>query len=613
MSPFTKIDRPKAALRRRGETASGAPAAGTLQAALLHAATSNRRLDGLLEDLHRLLAVHGNVRSSIYFARTSSEQLQRVWQSANTKAAFAHEAANLALEAAASGKRQWRQADDDCLLVVPVLLRNQPPEALALQLYVKQGHANDTDFLAQAVATHVTLWNLLASEPQLKSLAARSRAVVGIIERVQAEDEFDAAAQLLVNQLQQALSCETVALGVRHPNESRCKLAAISGVAKIDVHSEMARDIDTALDECLAHKERLLWPPTSLEDPQAVSLKRVAHQTSAACVVGIPLAANGQEPSAVLVLSGDDGFRQSPAALEFLSAASTVLGGTVNLLARAHGTRWQRQARRLSKIGMRPLLAAMTILAGTLLIPLPYRVACDANLEPVSRRFLAAPFAGTLEKTLVEPGDLVEQGQTLARMDGREIRLERAAVLARYEQAEKQLDTALAKGEGTDAKLARLEMQKLSAELKLLDRREEHLEIRSPLSGVVVSGDLRRVEGAPLTVGQSLFEIAPTGEMIVELAIPESEIAYVRPAQEVTVKVSSYPGKAWFATIESIHPRAEIINGKNVFIAELRLSNENELLRPGMSGRAKISTDPHLLGWNLFHRAWESVAAKTGW
>ena len=86
----------------------------------------------------------------------------------------------------------------------------------------------------------------------------------------------------------------------------------------------------------------------------------------------------------------------------------------------------------------------------------------------------------------------------------------------------------MAKGEGAEAKLAKLEAQALRLEIDQLDRRVENLDIKSPIDGVVVSGDLKRVEGAPLTVGQSLYEIGPINNMLVEIAIPEREIAHVK-------------------------------------------------------------------------------------
>jgi len=39
-------------------------------------------------------------------------------------------------------------------------------------------------------------------------------------------------------------------------------------------------------------------------------------------------------------------------------------------------------------------------------------------------------------------------------------------------------------------------------------------------------------------------------------------------------------------------------------IAEVRLDDGEEVLRPGMKGSATITTSSHALLWILFHKAW---------
>ena len=58
-----------------------------------------------------------------------------------------------------------------------------------------------------------------------------------------------------------------------------------------------------------------------------------------------------------------------------------------------------------------------------------------------------------------------------------------------------------------EAQQANLEMKRLDMKRQLLAERQQHLQIRSPISGTVVSGDIEKSEGAPLAIGQNLFEI----------------------------------------------------------------------------------------------------------
>ena len=74
----------------------------------------------------------------------------------------------------------------------------------------------------------------------------------------------------------------------------------------------------------------------------------------------------------------------------------------------------------------RALLLALVAMAAAAFVPIPYKIDCVCTLEPVVRRFVAAPHAGVLEKSIVEPGDRVRRNDVLGRMDGREIQWELA-------------------------------------------------------------------------------------------------------------------------------------------------------------------------------------------
>src|SRR5581483_4853647 len=105
---------------------------------------------------------------------------------------------------------------------------------------------------------------------------------------------------------------------------------------------------------------------------------------------------------------------------------------------------WARLVQQAGLWGWRRLATAAAIASLVLAVPLEYRISCSFTLEPVSRRFVAAPFEGIFEKSLVKPGDMVQRGQLLARMDGREVRWELAGLDADRSRADKSRDSNLA-------------------------------------------------------------------------------------------------------------------------------------------------------------------------
>ena len=246
-------------------------------------------------------------------------------------------------------------------------------------------------------------------------------------------------------------------------------------------------------------------------------------------------------------------------------------------------------------------------------MPVPHRVQCDCQLEPVTRRFVAAPFAGPLKETFVEPGDLVQQGQLLARMDGREIRWELAGVQADLYRAAKQRAGHVASHEAGEAEVARHEVDRLQFREQLLKSRDQDLEIRSPVDGMVVSGDLKDAEGMPLKVGEVLFEVAPLEAMVVELAVPEDDVTFVHSGMPVAITLDAFPMRRYEAQVGRVHPRAELRDGENVFVAEVPLENERRELLPGMRGHGRIAVGNARLGWILFRRPMAAALEWLGW
>jgi multidrug efflux pump subunit AcrA (membrane-fusion protein) len=145
-----------------------------------------------------------------------------------------------------------------------------------------------------------------------------------------------------------------------------------------------------------------------------------------------------------------------------------------------------------------------------------------------------------------------------------------------------------------------------------LEHRITNLAIRSPVAGYVIGGDLKRTEGAPLTVGQVLYEIAPLDQMIVEVAIADDDIALVEVGQPVSIRFDAYAGDEFAGRLLRIHPRSETRDSRNVFIGEVMLDEAAGALRPGMKGKARIAIGGKSLAGGLCQRGWHTIAMLLG-
>ena len=246
-------------------------------------------------------------------------------------------------------------------------------------------------------------------------------------------------------------------------------------------------------------------------------------------------------------------------------------------------------------------------------LPITYRVRCNCVTEPVSRRFAVAPFDGQISVGHAEAGDLVTAGQVLAQMDGQTIRMELSGVIAERQQALRTREMKLFERNVPEAILSELEHKRLVSQEEILMYKKDHLQIKSPIDGVVLSGSLERAEAASIETGQVLFEVGPVKPMRVEMAIPSNEIAQVKAGFPVKVWIDGQEDEPIEGEILKIHPRSETRDAKNVFIAEIEFPNEDERLRPGMKGSVRVDCEERSLGWSLFHKPMNYVRSRLTW
>ncbi|MFT7220187.1 MAG: hypothetical protein ACI8Z1_001804 [Candidatus Azotimanducaceae bacterium] len=142
----------------------------------------------------------------------------------------------------------------------------------------------------------------------------------------------------------------------------------------------------------------------------------------------------------------------------------------------------------------------------------------------------------------------------------------------------------------------------MDARLGLLKRKLEQIQLRAPMDGVVISGDLTRALGAPVTRGDLLFEIAPLDAYRVVVHVGESDIDQVMEGQKGLITLSSHPNAKIPFVVEEI---TSVFNSRKdlgvVFETEGQLLKTEKFVRPGMEGYARINIGERSLGWILFH------------
>ncbi len=423
---------------------------------------------------------------------------------------------------------------------------------------------------------------------------------------------FDSAALQAARLFGELLPAQRVQIAWRHGDESHCKI-----VADTDRSASEASILATAAAEEVAARSSLaVWPAPDNNNRHALlALKQFAESISAKSIIAAALHdPEGKPLGAVLAINPQ---HQHASVTNFIDGVRPLLAQKLVCLQALQPRPWERLVRAVtdpaSRYRRRAVLAVLGVFAAAMLIPVHYNVPAACELQPVKRRFVAAPFDGPLEKVFVRPGDIVAAGDTLARINPREIEYELAGLRADFQRADQEKKGLVAEHDFAGGKIAALEAERIGLQTDLLEYQRDNLEIRSPLAGVVVTGDLETSEGTPLTKGETLFEIAPLGKMIVEVAIAEEDLAYVRTGMKVEFYLHALPGRTMDGMLQHVHPKAELRDHENVFVGEVHVDDPDGLLRPGMRGRSWVRADRQPLGWNLFHKAYFAVRHALGW
>ncbi|MEZ5657481.1 MAG: HlyD family efflux transporter periplasmic adaptor subunit [Burkholderiaceae bacterium] len=256
-------------------------------------------------------------------------------------------------------------------------------------------------------------------------------------------------------------------------------------------------------------------------------------------------------------------------------------------LARRLHWRWQRSAqrRRRRRGGAIALATAVALL---LAVPLPRTLSSDARIQGAIERQVASPAPGTLAKVLVRPGDEVREGDTLAILTDRDLLLERDRLLGELAEHRSQADASMARGERADMAIARSRLEQTHAELTRLEARLAEAQVKAPIDGVVLDGDLWQSVGTPVERGQPLFTIAPVAEFRATIDIEESDRVRAGVGQRGQLRLQALDGEPLPFTITRIAPITLARQDKIVFEAQARLDDPPATLRAGMSGIAQL-------------------------
>jgi len=198
-------------------------------------------------------------------------------------------------------------------------------------------------------------------------------------------------------------------------------------------------------------------------------------------------------------------------------------------------------------------------------------------------------------------GDTVREGELIAKLDDRDLVLERLKWQSQREQYLKQYRDALAKLGRAEIAVLRAQLGQAEAQLALAEEQLARTRVVAPFNGLIVSGDLSQSLGAPVARGDVLFEVAPLDAYRVILEVDDRDMLELRTGQRGNLILTGRSDAVLPFSVEKITPVSESREGRNFFRVEAALEGTPAFLRPGMKGVGKITVGRRRLVWIWTH------------
>jgi membrane fusion protein (multidrug efflux system) len=204
---------------------------------------------------------------------------------------------------------------------------------------------------------------------------------------------------------------------------------------------------------------------------------------------------------------------------------------------------------------------------------------------------LAAKSAGTVNWVGPKEGDRIEQGEKVLTVEMKSVATRETEARVRYEQARKDYERMkklfeeeiISKGQLDNAKTA------LDTSRAALDSVNVNLDdgsLESPIDGIL--DQLSIDPGEYISPGRTVMKIVNIDKVKVELPVPEKDILYFEPDQDVKITFDTTAGETreFQGLIEFVSMTAD--NTTRTYLTKVLVENPEHVLRPGMIVRAHL-------------------------
>jgi biotin carboxyl carrier protein len=489
----------------------------------------------------------------------------------------------------------------------------------------------------------------------LQDLAAKSRLADQFALAVHASVDLTATACAIANEGQRLIECDRLSVAIRRGGSFR--LLAVSGLETLDRRANLVRRLEELTSAVVATGEPF-WSTgeTGRLPPEvAAPLSAWQDESHARSLVIFPLCTGapggpeGDRPAGAALIaecfaaeSAGDTYRERVslvsrhAELALQNALEHEGLPFFRLLRAVQKARWLVEARRLPKTASIAGLVAAAILA-LVFVPADFEIEGRGMLQPKDRREVFARTDGIVAEVRAEHAQLCHEGDVLVVMTRSQLDFEWSRVLGEMQTARQRLasvqaarldvapQTAADREKYNQLTAEEAEIQELLNSLarqhEVLKAQREELVVRSPLTGQVVTWNVRQsLQSRPVQRGQVLMQVADTlGAWVLEVEVPDDRVGHVLEARRegrahlaVSFMLATEPGVIYRGHVEKMALATDVrpSDKANVLMTVGVDRNRIKGLRPNATVLAHIDCGRRSLGFVWFHGLWETLQKK---
>ncbi len=491
-------------------------------------------------------------------------------------------------------------------IAVPIMVGGEMEAVVALELRPLSPLELDR---ATRFAQWAAAWFTRIIAPR-DAAAQRAQAdlVVRALGLTSVKGSLASVGQALCTYLADHLDIVRVSLGAAEQAPQRVLATSRGGLATVRTDFMVA--LMAALDEAVSAGSAVCWPVPQDQVAAIGAHDRLCRLHDADWAVSIPITVErltfvvcfegkGPAPELVMIEAWRHLVGLLAPLLELRHAGERDLPTHAVALLRRNVRKWTIGGDRRRWMG---LAAFAAVSLGLIFGRGEARMAGHATLEGALRRAIVAPFDGYIQEAAVRPGQRVQAGQTILRLDDRDLVLQQLDSRARIAEAQRQVSDAVGRRDMAQAAISLARRQQSEAELKLVQENLLRARVSAPFDALVISGDMTQQIGAPVRRGDVMYELSPLLRYRIAVEIEEGDFAEIVPGQTGSLVLSALPYETYPITVELVTPIASAKDGRTVFRVDAHLAPGSveaghEALRPGMQGVAKINVGERHYVW----------------